>query len=239
MTNDKNNKTVRVMAGLAVEVAINRWIKPKFEAESGYTLDIDWRPTAAIMKSIEAGDRADLITGVDASIVKLVEARIVRPETHVVLADSILGVGVKAGAPRPDISSLEAFKQALVKANGVAYSRAGASGIYFAGLIERLGIAEAVNARAVVIPMGFTAEKVVSGEAELAVQQVSELMTVSGVDIVGPFPPEVQTVTQFDAGIFADATNPEGAAAFLAALTSPAAAKAYADGGLVSRLASN
>ena len=239
MANDKNNKTVRVMAGLAVEVAINRWIKPKFEAETGYTLDIDWRPTAAIMKSIEAGDRADLITGVDASIVKLAEARIVRPETHMVLADSILGVGVKAGAPRPDISSLEAFKQALVAAKGVAYSRAGASGIYFAGLIERLGIADAVNARAVVIPMGFTAEKVVSGEAELAVQQVSELMTVSGVDIVGPFPPEVQTVTQFDAAIFADATNPEGAAAFLAALKSPAAAKAYADGGLVSRLALN
>ena len=140
MANDKNNKTVRVMAGLAVEVAVNRWIKPKFEAETGYTLDIDWRPTAAIMKSIEAGARADLITGVDASIVKLAEARIVRPETHVVLADSILGVGVKAGAPRPDISTLDAFKQAMVSARGVAYSRAGASGIYFAGLIERLGI---------------------------------------------------------------------------------------------------
>lgn len=239
MANDKNNKTVRVMAGLAVEVAVNRWIKPKFETETGYTLDIDWRPTAAIMKSIEAGDRADLITGVDASIVKLAEARIVRPETHVVLADSILGVGVKAGAPRPDISTLDAFKQAMAAARGVAYSRAGASGIYFASLIERLGIADAVNARAVVIPMGFTAEKVVSGEAELAVQQVSELMTVSGIDIVGPFPPEIQTVTQFDAAIFADATNPEGAAAFMAALTSPAAAKAYADGGLVSRLKSN
>ncbi len=239
VANDTSKKTIRVMAGLAVEVAVNRWIKPKFEAETGYTLAIDWRPTAAIMKSIEAGDRADLITGVDASITKLAEAGIVRPETHVILADSILGVGVKAGAPRPDIATLESFKQAMVAARGVAYSKAGASGIYFAGLIERLGIAEAVNARAVVIPMGFTAEKVASGEAELAIQQVSELMTVPGIDIVGPFPPEIQTVTRFDAAIFSDAANPEGAAALLAALTSPGAAKAYADGGLVSRLASN
>ena len=127
----------------------------------------------------------------------------------------------------------------MVSARAVAYSKAGASGIYFAGLIERLGIAQAVNARAIVIPMGFTAEKVASGEAEVAIQQVSELLTVPGIDIVGPFPPELQTVTRFDAATFAEAASPRGAMAFHAALTSPAAAKAYDDGGLVSRLASN
>jgi len=226
------------MAGLAVEVAVNRWIKPAFEADSGLRLDIDWRPTAAIMKSIEAGDRADVIIGIDNSMDILVERRIVKAATRVPLADSILGVGVKAGAKRPDISTTEAFKRAMVEARAVAYSKAGASGIYFANLIQRLGIADAVNARAVVIPMGFTAEKVASGEAELAIQQVSELMTVAGIDVVGPFPPEVQTVTRFDAAIFTDAKNAAGAAAFMAALTSSAAAKAYADGGLVSRLAS-
>ena len=125
----------------------------------------------------------------------------------------------------------------MLAARAVAYSKAGASGIYFAALIERLGIAEAVNARAVVIPMGFTAEKVASGEADLAIQQVSELMSVPGIDVAGPFPAELQTVSTFDAAIFADAANPEGAAAFIAALSTPAAAKAYADGGLVSRLA--
>ncbi len=231
-----SSKTIRVMAGLAVEVAVNRWLKPKFEAETGYTLDIDWRPTAAIMKSIEAGARADMIIAIDNSMAKLVEAGIVRKDTHVTLADSVLGVGVTAGAARPDIATVDAFKRAMVGARAVAYSKAGASGIYFAGLIERLGIAEAVNAHAVVIPMGFTAEKVASGEAELAIQQVSELMTVPGIDVVGPFPPEIQTISTFDAAIFTDAANPEGAAALLAALTSPAAAKAYADGGLVSRL---
>lgn len=237
MQNQSDLKTVRVMAGLAVEVAINRWLKPAFEADTGLRLDIDWRPTAAIMKSIEAGDRADVVIGIDNSMDVLVERGIVQAATRATLADSILGVGVKAGARRPDVSTVEAFKRTMVEARGVAYSKAGASGIYFAGLIQRLGIADAVNARAVVIPMGFTAEKVASGEAELAIQQISELMTVPGIDVVGPFPPELQTVSRFDAAIFTDAKNAAGAAALMAALTSPAAAKAYADGGLVSRLA--
>ncbi len=237
MQNESDMKTVRVMAGLAVEVAVNRWLKPAFEADTGLRLDIDWRPTAAIMKSIESGDRADVMIGIDNSMDILVERGIVQAATRAMLADSILGVGVKGGAQRPDVSTVEAFKRTMVEARGVAYSKAGASGIYFANLIQRLGIADAVNARAVVIPMGFTAEKVASGETELAIQQISELMTVPGIDVVGPFPPELQTVTRFDAAIFTDAKNAAGAAALMAALTSPAAAKAYADGGLVSRLA--
>jgi molybdate transport system substrate-binding protein len=228
--------TIKVMSGLALEVAINRFLKPQFEADTAHKLDIDWRPTAAIMKSIDEGQRADMIIAIDNSMDRLVAAGIVRPESRVTLADSVLGVGVRQGAPKPDVSTVEAFKRAMTGARAVAYSRAGASGIYFAGLIDKLGIAEAVNARAVVIPMGFTAEKVASGEADLAVQQISELMTVPGIDIAGPFPDEIQVVSRFDVAIFADATNPAGAAAFMQCLTSPAAAKAYADGGLTSRL---
>ncbi|NJO21742.1 MAG: ABC transporter substrate-binding protein [Sphingomonadales bacterium] len=167
---------------------------------------------------------------------KLVQGGIVRADTRACLADSVLGVGVRKGAPRPDVSTVEAFKQAMLNAGAVAYSKAGASGIYFSKIIDQLGIAATVNARAVVIPMGFTAEKVASGEADVAIQQISELMSVDGIDIAGPFPAEIQTVSTFDAAIFTDAANPDGASAFLAALTSPAAAKAYVDGGLVSRL---
>jgi molybdate transport system substrate-binding protein len=143
---------------------------------------------------------------------------------------------VRQGASKPDVSTVDAFKQAMLGARAVVYSKAGASGISFGKVIERLGIATQVNARAVVIPMGFTGEKVVSGEADVAIQQVSELMSVPGIDIAGPFPSELQTVSTFDAAVFTDAANPEGAAALLKLLTSPAAAKAYADGGLVSRL---
>jgi molybdate transport system substrate-binding protein len=149
----------------------------------------------------------------------------------------VLGVGVKQGAPRPDIGTVEAFKRAMTGARAVAYSRAGASGIYFAQLIERLGIAAEVNARAVVIPMGFTAEKVAGGEADLAVQQISELMTVPGIDVVGPFPDAIQVASRFEAAIFAEAANPRGAEAFLRLLVSPAAAEAYAKGGLTACLA--
>jgi molybdate transport system substrate-binding protein len=168
---------------------------------------------------------------------KLVERGIVRKDSRVTLADSVLGVGVKQGAPKPDVSTLEAFKKAMLNARAVVYSQAGASGIYFTKMCEKLGIADEVLSRAVTIPMGFTGEKVVSGEADVAIQQISELMTVPGIDIAGPFPPEIQTKTQFDAAIFNDATNLEGATAFLNLLKSPAAAKAYGDGGLVSLLA--
>lgn len=171
MTNAAEQKTIRVMSGLALEVAVNRWIKPQFEAETRYVLDFDWRPTAALMKDIAGGGRADMIIAISDSMDRLVADGIVLGETRTKLADSILGIGVKVGAARPDISTVDAFKRALVGARAVAYSQAGASGIYFAKLIERLGIAEQVNGRAVIIPMGFTAEKVASGEAELAVQQ--------------------------------------------------------------------
>lgn len=232
-----NTKTVCVMSGLALEVAVNRWLKPQFEAETPFQLDIDWRPTTAIMRSVEEGQRADVIIAINDSMDKLVQTGIVRAATRTSLADSVLGVGVRRGAPRPDVSTVEAFKRAMVNARAVAYSKAGASGIYFSKLIDRLGIAETVNARAVVIPMGFTAEKVASGEADVAIQQISELMSVDGIDIAGPFPADIQAVSTFDAAIFTEAKNPDGAAALLETLTSPAAAKAYAHGGLVSRLA--
>jgi molybdate transport system substrate-binding protein len=238
MTSGATKGVVTVMSGLALEVAINRWLKPRFEADTGYRLEVDWRPTTAIMKSIDEGKRADVVIAISDSMDKLVERKVVAAGTRAVLADAVLGVGVKAGAPHPDVSTLEAFKQAMLRARAVAYSQAGASGIYFAGLIQRLGIADAVNAKAVRIPMGFTAEKVASGEADLAIQQVSELMTVPGIDVAGHFPAEIQVASRFDAAIFTDAGNATGAEALLRLLTSPTAAKAYSDGGLVSRLPS-
>ncbi|MEZ5854897.1 MAG: substrate-binding domain-containing protein [Hyphomicrobiaceae bacterium] len=236
MSDQAKTSVVRVMSGLALEVAVNRWLKPQFEAESDFLLEMDWRPTAAIMKSIDAGQRADMVIAISDPMDRLVEAGIVVAKTRAPLADAVLGVGVLSGAPRPDVSTLEAFKAAMVGARAVAYSQAGASGIYFAKLIDKLGIGDAVRAKGVTIPMGFTGEKVVSGEAELAIQQVSELMTVKGIDVAGPFPAEIQVASRFDAAIFADAANPDGARALLEMLTSPAAHEAYGNGGLVSRL---
>lgn len=224
------------MSGLALEVAVNRWLKPLFEGQTGQRLDMDWRPTTALMKSIGEGQRADVAIVISNAMDELVEKGIVVAGTRARLADAVLGVGVKQGAPKPDVSSLEAFKKAMTDARSVAYSQAGASGIYFAGLIERLGIAEAVRARAVVIPMGFTAEKVASGEADVAIQQISELMSVPGIEVAGPFPDEIQVASTFEVAMFKDAANPEGARALIGVLTSAEADRAYRDGGLVSRL---
>lgn len=236
MTDPSVAAPISVMSGLALEVAVNRWIKPRFEAETGRTLAFDWRPTAALMRSIEDGQRADMIIAIDTAMDRLIENGVVLGETRRPLADAVVGVGMKEGATPPDISTVEAFKTTMVEARAVAYSKAGASGIFFAGLIERLGIADAVNARAVVIPMGFTAEKVATGEAELAIQQLSELMSVPGIAVVGPLPSSLQVISPFQAAIFRDAVNKDGARAFLDMLVSPFAHDAYGRGGLTSRL---
>ena len=109
------------------------------------------------------------------------------------LARSFVGIAVKAGAAHPDIATEAALRATLLGARAVAYSRIGASGIFFAQLIERMGIASEINARARIIPSGLTAELLVSGEADLAVQQLSELKQVAGTEVVGPIPRALQT----------------------------------------------
>lgn len=228
--------TVSIMGALAVELAFTRWIQPQFQRSTGLGVETVWAPTTVLMKRIGEGKRGDVIVAIDEAMDRLSEGGIIRRETRIPIVRSLLGVGVRRGAPRPDISTVDGLKRALVEARGVAYSIGGASGIYFADLIKKLGIADEVNSRAVTIPAGFTATKVASGEAELAIQQISELMAVDGIDIVGPFPDDVQAVTDFSAAIFTDAPNPAGAGKFLEALGSAMAVKAYGDGGLTSRI---
>ena len=117
------------------------------------------------------------------------------------LARSYVGIAVKAGVVHPDIGSETALRATLLDARSVAYSRIGASGIFFAQLIEHLGVAAEVNARATIIPSGFTAERLVTDEADLAVQQISELKQVAGIEVVGPIPRELQTPAVFSAGL--------------------------------------
>lgn len=124
------------------------------------------------------------------------------------LANAVLGVAVKRGASRPDISTAAHFRQSLIDARSIAFSRAGASGLYIAKLIDTLGIGDAVRNAAVIVPNGFTAVRVLNDEAELAVQQISELMAVDGAEIVGPFPQEFQQTTRFVASQFVGRASP-------------------------------
>jgi len=139
---------------------------------------------------------------------------------------------VKAGRAHPDISTDAALRTALVQARAVAYSRIGASGILFAQLIARLGIAHIVDAHAIVIPSGLTAERLLTGEADLAVQQISELKQVAGVEIVGPIPRELQAPAVFSAGCMMATDQVVLAEQFLKFLGSPGAISVLREAGL-------
>ena len=227
---------LKLLSTLAVMGAMKD-LAEAYRARTGIAINAEFAPTVALLEKLRAGEAGDVVILTAQGIDDMMVEGPVLLASRVDVALSFVGVAVKAGAPKPDLSTVAAFRATMLAAESVAYSKIGASGIYFADLIVRLGIAEAVNAKAVIIPMGFTAEKVANGEADLAVQQISELMTVPGIDVVGPFPAEIQVASRFDAAIFTDAANSPGAQAFLRLLTSPAAAQAYADGGLSSRLA--
>lgn len=225
-------RTLRVLSSLAVRAAFDAAIVPAFEAGTGCRVDVDWCPTALAMERVAAGERADVVVVVADSMDRLADQDLVDPASRIEIAHSRVGLAVRAGSPRPGVSTLEGFKRALLEARSVAYSRAGASGIHLERVLEELGIADAVRAKATVIPAGFTAEKLVTGEADLAVQQVSELIVVPGIEVVGRFPDEVQAVATFSAAAMRAAADRPAAERFLAALRSEKAAAAYRAGGL-------
>ncbi len=170
-------------------------------------LDLQLAPTQTLMGRIAAGERGDVAILTDVAIDELVAGGILGGASRMDLARSHVGVAVRQGASRPDIATPEAFAAALLGARSVALSRAGASGLHMAGLLDRLGIADAVYRKAMVIPSGFTGELVARGEAELAIQQISELMMVPGLDILGRLPRGIEGVSVFTAALFTGASD--------------------------------
>lgn len=222
---------LKVMCALAIRQAFDQVIVPDLAA-AGVMLEIDWNPTTVIMKTIEGGGRADALVIMTEAMDELSAQGIIDPASRFEVVQSRVGIAVPKGAPHPDISTTSAFKQTLLKARSVAYSQAGASGIHFRNVLDQLGIAETIKAKATVIPAGFTAEKLLTGEADIAVQQISELMTVPNVDIVGRFPEEVQKASRLAGALFADTPNRAAAEKFLDTLRSERAIKAYRSTGL-------
>jgi molybdate transport system substrate-binding protein len=222
---------LKVMCALAIRQAFDQVIVPDLAA-AGVTLEIDWNPTTVIMKTIEGGGRADALVIMTEAMDELAAQGIIDPASRFEVVQSRVGIAVPNGAPHPDISTVAAFKQTLLGARSVAYSQAGASGIHFRNVLDQLGIADAIKAKATVIPAGFTAEKLVTGEADIAVQQISELMTVPGVEIVGRFPEEVQKASRLAGAIFTGTPNRAAARQFLDVLRSERAIEAYRSTGL-------
>jgi molybdate transport system substrate-binding protein len=191
--------SVRVLSTLALAGAV-RALAEKFEVKSGARIDADFAPTVRVLERLKDGETADVLILTDEGLAGLIAAGSVVAETRVDLARSWVGLAVKAGEPHPDISTEGSLRATLLNARSVAYSRLGASGIFFAQLIAKMGIEKEINPRATISPMGFTAERIVTGEADVAIQQLSELKQVKGIEVVGPLPHHLQTPAVFSAG---------------------------------------
>jgi molybdate transport system substrate-binding protein len=222
---------VRLLSTLALMGAV-RGLAGRHEAETGAHIDADFAPTVALLERLRGGEGADVLILTRQALDELAAKGSVAADSRVDLARSYVGVAVKAGAPCPDIATGTALRAALLGARSVAYSQIGASGIFFAQLIERMGIASEVNTRARIVPSGLTAELLTTGEADLAVQQISELKLVPGVDIVGPIPVELQSPMVFSAGRMAVSERPVEADRLLKFLTSAEVAPALRGSGL-------
>jgi molybdate transport system substrate-binding protein len=221
---------VRVLSTYAFKGAVLQLAEP-FRSATGIGIEADFAPTLGLLKRLRDGETADVLILTQEGLDELIEEGAVAADSRRDLARSLVGIAVNAGSPHPDIATEPAFVAALLAARSVAYSKSGASGIYFAQLIGRLGIASQINARATVTG-GLTAEKLNTGEADLAVQQISELKQVSGVEIVGPVPLSLQTPAVFSAGRMAASTRQNEADRLLFYLASAEVAPVLRETGL-------
>lgn len=226
---------LKVYSTIGVKGALQQ-LAPQFEKASGDTLAVTWGTAAMLAKRIEGGETADVLILTRAALDSLSKAGKIAPGTDVTFASSGIAVAVKAGAPKPDISTPEALKQTLLNAKSIAYSSpasGGASGIYFAKLLERMGIAEAMQPKTKYPPPGGnSADLLLTGEAELAIQQKPEVMDVAGTEVVGVLPGDLNHVTAFAAAIEADSKNADAAKALLKFLQSSEAAAVFRAKGL-------
>ncbi len=223
MTKMAGAAEIQVMSSLAIREAYLELV-PRFESQTKHKVVTSWVGMVDILKRVKGGETTDLIIGSAAALDELTKAGKIVPASRSDLVKSGVGVAVRAGAPRPDISSGEAVKRALLKARSIAYS-SGPSGVYLTGLFERWGIASELKPKITQTPPGVAVGGVVArGDAEIGFQQVSELLPVAGIDYIGPLPPDIQVITVFSGGVHVAARQPAAAKELIKFLASPAAA---------------
>jgi len=223
---------IKVFATNSVRAATEALI-PGFERASGQQVEVIFDPAKALLRRIAAGEPADLaILGTPTLEELLAQGRIV-PASVRAVASSAIGVGVKAGSPRPRIDTAEAFIAMLLDAESIAHTTEGASGMYFSTLIDTLQLGDRVRSKTRTQPGGLIGEVLVAGGAQIGIQQISELSAVPGVDVIGPVPAPIGKSFANSAGIFTDAAEFDGARALIDFLTAPAAAPVYQRYGLI------
>jgi molybdate transport system substrate-binding protein len=224
---------IRVLSAGAVRAIVTE-LAQAFEKQTGHTVALEFGTVGVTRQRLAAGP-ADVVIMTDVAIDETSKAGGVVAGSRTDIARTGMGVGVRDGAPRPDISTAEALKQSLLAAKSITYvdpAQGATSGIHFAAVLQRFGIADAMKPKTTLVPGGYPAELVAKGEVEMVVHQISEIVPVKGVVLVGPLPRDVQKVTTYSAGIASKAATPDVARAFVAFLSSLAMKPKFAAAGL-------
>lgn len=209
--------TARALATVLAEVG------PKFEQATGHKLTVTTGLSDQFMQRAGAGESFDILITGASPLDELIKNRKITSASRTDIARSGIGVEVRSGASKPDVSSVEAFKRALLNAKSIAYLKDVGSGIYVTSLLERLGIAEAIKSRVTRPETDVVSELVAKGEVELGIVVITQILTTPGVELVGPLPAEIQSYVSFAAGISASSKEPEAAKDLIKFLTGPIA----------------
>ena len=228
-TSEGKTAELKVLTSVALTSALNE-LAPQFERATGNKLTIDYGLIVDIRKRVLEGESADVIILSRAAMDELQKQDKLAsgPITNVV--GTAVSVAARSGASKPDITSIDALKQSLLAAKSIVYAdpaKGGASGVYFARVLDRLGIAEQMKSKTILVPGAQAADIVAKGEAELGVAQASEIVPVAGAQLVGPLPGEYASMTVFSAGIGAGTKAPDAAKALVEFLTGPTAAPVF------------
>lgn len=224
---------IKVLSAGAVRAIVTE-LAQAFEKETGHKVSLAFG-TVGVTRQRLAADPADVVIMSDVAIDESIKQDRIVSGSRTDIARTGMGVGVREGTPAPDISTSEAFKQALLAAKSLTYvdpAQGATSGIHLAGVLQQLGIADAMKAKTTLVPGGYPAELVAKGEVAMVVHQISEIVPVKGVTLVGPLPKDVQKVTVYSAGIATKATTPDVARAFVTFLTAPSVKPKFAAAGL-------
>jgi molybdate transport system substrate-binding protein len=225
---------IKVLTSVALTSALDE-LAPQFERATGNKLNIGYGLISDIRKRIVAGETADVVILSRPAMDDLGKQDKIAPGSIADVVETPVAIAVRAGAPKPDISSADALKRSLLAAKSIVYAdpaKGGASGVHFAHVVEQLGIAEQLKSRTILVPGAQAADVVAKGEAEIGVGQASEIVPVSGAQLVGPLPGEFGSVTKFTAGIGASSKASDAAKSLIQFLTGPVAAPVFKSKGL-------
>jgi molybdate transport system substrate-binding protein len=217
-----NAAEIKIFSTRAIATVLDK-VGPEFERTTGHRLNVMTDIAIRMVRRIQAGEPFDFLVAAPGQIDGLVKEGKIIPETRTDLTRSGIGVEVRAGSPKPDISSVEAFKRALLNAKSIAYLKEGQSGVYLAGLLQRLGIAEAITSKVTRPETDTVSELVAKGHIELGMVVITQILTTPGVELVGPLPAEIQSYITFTGGVSTASTEPNAAKELIRFLAGPAA----------------